>query len=126
MTISAHWSLDGLCIIHTKLLEYVMSILCLANEDLIFYLLDLKSKKECEFPHHGHLKPISHDFAKLIKKDLLVEPKIMSSTYIWHTNKSLRILQVKSVESILSILKPLSIRKSLRHSYHALGACLSP
>jgi hypothetical protein len=126
MTISAHESLDGLCIIHTKLLEYVTSILYLANENLIFNLLDLKSKKECEFTHHGYFKPIGHNLAKLITKDLLVEPKIMSSTYIWHTNKSLLILLVKSIESVLTILKPLSMRESLSHSYHALGARLSP
>jgi hypothetical protein len=64
--ISAHESLDGLCIVHTKLLKNITSILCLANESPIFNLLDLKSKKECEFTHHGHLKPIHHDFAKLI------------------------------------------------------------
>jgi hypothetical protein len=45
-------------------------------------LLDLKSKKECDNPHHGYFKPVNHDFAKLIKKDLLVESKIMPSIYI--------------------------------------------
>jgi hypothetical protein len=59
------------------------------------------------------------------QKDLLVEQKIISSIYIWHTNKSVPILRVKSVESPLPILRPLSIRKFLSHSYHALGACLS-
>jgi hypothetical protein len=59
------------------------------------------------------------------QKDLLVEPNIVSSTYIWHTNKSLPIFLVKRVESALPILKPFSIRKSLRHSYHALDAYLS-
>jgi hypothetical protein len=68
MIISAHGSLDGLCIIHIKLLEYVTSILRLANKGSIFNLLDLKSKKECENHHHGHFKPIDHDFAKLITK----------------------------------------------------------
>jgi hypothetical protein len=89
-------------------------------------LLDLKTKKLFEFSHHRHLKPISHDLAKLITKILLVEPKMMSSTYIWHTNKSLPIFLAKSVKFALPILKPFLIRKSLRHSYHALGACLSP
>jgi hypothetical protein len=42
-------------------------------------LLDLKTKKEFEFSHHRHFKPIGHDLAKFIKKDL-VEPKIMLST----------------------------------------------
>jgi hypothetical protein len=77
-----HVTLDRLCILHTKLLEYVTSILRLVNEGSIFNLLDLKSKKECEYTYHEHFKPIGHDFAKLIKKDLLVELKIISSTYI--------------------------------------------
>jgi hypothetical protein len=68
MTISAHGSLDGLCLFHVKLLEYVMCIQYLANESSLFDLLDSKSKKECENPHHGHFKPIHHDFAKLITK----------------------------------------------------------
>jgi hypothetical protein len=50
MIISAHGSFDGLCLVHAKLLEYVMSILCLANEDSIFDILDLKSKKICGNP----------------------------------------------------------------------------
>jgi hypothetical protein len=45
-----------------------MGILRLANEGPIFDLLDLKYKKESENPHHGHFKPIGHDFAKLITK----------------------------------------------------------
>jgi hypothetical protein len=68
MTNSAHKSLDELCLVHTKLLEYVTSILCLANKGPILDLLDLKSKKECDNPHHGYFKPVNHDFAKLIKK----------------------------------------------------------
>jgi hypothetical protein len=48
-----------------------MSILHLANESSIFGLLDLKSKKECENPHHGHLKHIRHYFAKLIIKGFI-------------------------------------------------------
>jgi hypothetical protein len=32
---------------------------------------------------------------------------------------------VKRVGSAFPTLKALAIRKSLRHSYHALGACLS-
>jgi hypothetical protein len=50
MTISGHGSLDELCIIHTKLIEYVTSILRLVNEGPIFDLLDLKSKKNVRIP----------------------------------------------------------------------------
>jgi hypothetical protein len=63
-------------------IQHFFSIFRLANKSLIFDLLDLKSKKECENLHHEHFKPIDHNFAKLIKKDLLVESKIMSSAYI--------------------------------------------
>jgi hypothetical protein len=68
MSISAHRSLDGLCIVHAKLLEYVTCVLCLTNKSPFFGLLDLKSKKECQNFHHGHFKSISHDFTKLITK----------------------------------------------------------
>jgi hypothetical protein len=75
MTISAHESLDGLCLVHAKLLEYVTSILHLANEGSILDLRDLKPKKECENPHHGYFKPIGHDFAKLITKRFVSRTK---------------------------------------------------
>jgi hypothetical protein len=68
MTNSAYVSLNGLCLVHAKLLEYVTSILRLANESPILDLLDLKSKKVCETPHHGHFEPTGHNFAKLITK----------------------------------------------------------
>jgi hypothetical protein len=55
----------------------------------------------------------------------LVEPNIMSSTYIWHINKSLSHVLVKRVGLAFPILKALEIRKSLSQSYKALGACLS-
>jgi hypothetical protein len=43
MSIGAHGSLDGLRLVHAKLLECVMCIFGLSNEGLIFKLLDLKS-----------------------------------------------------------------------------------
>jgi hypothetical protein len=75
MTISAYGSLDWLCFIHAKLFKYVTSILCLANESSIFDLLDLKSKKECENPHHRHFKFIHHHFAKLVTKGFVSRTK---------------------------------------------------
>src|SRR5512141_1179648 len=56
----------------------------------------------------------------------LVQPKIMSSTYIWHTNSSPSYVFVKSVGSRDPGLKPFLFRKSLIVSYHARGACLRP
>jgi hypothetical protein len=59
-------------------IQHFLSIFRLTNKSLILDLLDLKSKKECENLHHEYFKLIDHNFAKLIKKDLLVELKIMS------------------------------------------------
>jgi hypothetical protein len=70
MTVSAHGGLNGLCIIHTKLLEYVISVLSLTYKCPIFDLLDLKSKKQREFTHHGHLKSNGHNLVKLITKKI--------------------------------------------------------
>jgi hypothetical protein len=64
-------------------------------------------------------------FLNYSQKDLLVEKKIISLTYIKHTNKSFSIFLVKRVESTLSIIKPFPTRISVRHLYHALGAYLS-
>jgi 6-phosphogluconate dehydrogenase len=75
MAIIAHVSLDGLCIIRSKLLQNITSILCLANENLILDLHDLKSKEEYENTHHGHFKSIGHDFAKLITKEFVSRTK---------------------------------------------------
>jgi hypothetical protein len=125
MTISAHGRLDWLCFIHANLFEYVMSILRLTNEGYLFGLLDLKSKKEYENPHHRYLKPIHHYFAKLIIKGFVSRTKYniinIDLAYVQIFTHFL----VKRVESALPILKPFLIRKSLRYSYHALGACLS-
>jgi hypothetical protein len=75
MIISAYGSLDRFCLVHVKLLEYVTSILHLANEGPLISLLDLKSKKECENSHHEHFKPIDYDFAKLITKEFVSRTK---------------------------------------------------
>jgi hypothetical protein len=53
----------------------VTSILHLANESSLFGLLNLKSKKECENPHHEHFKHIRHYFAKLIIKGFVSRTK---------------------------------------------------
>jgi hypothetical protein len=75
MTISAHESLDGLCHVHAKFLEYVTCILHLPNGSSLFGLLDLKSKKACENPHHGYFKPIRHYFGKLITRGFVSRTK---------------------------------------------------
>jgi hypothetical protein len=126
MTISAHGRLDWLYFVHAKLFEYVTSILHLANEVFLFGLLDLKSKKECENSHYEPLKPIHHYFAKLITEGFV------SRTKYNIINIDLAYKQIfthfSSEESRVSLTNPktILIRKSLRHSYHVLGACLSP
>jgi hypothetical protein len=52
MFVCAHGSLDGFGLVHAKLLKNIMSILGLAEKGHIFKLLDLKSKKELQLPHH--------------------------------------------------------------------------
>jgi hypothetical protein len=75
MSTCAHGSLDGFLLVHAKLLQNIMSILHLAKKGPIFKLLDLKSKKELQLPNHWHLKPISHDLAKLVTKKLVSRAK---------------------------------------------------
>jgi hypothetical protein len=102
-----------------------MCILGLAYERAIFQLLDLKTKKEFEFSHHRHFKPISHDLAKFITKRFVRRTK----DYVIHIDLAYKKIFVYSscekIGSALPILKSLSMRKFVRHSYHALGACLS-
>jgi hypothetical protein len=43
MPICSHGCLDGLGILHFKVVEYVLNILCLADEGALLELLDLKS-----------------------------------------------------------------------------------
>jgi hypothetical protein len=52
-----------------------MCILGLAYKCAIFQLLDSKTKKEFEFSHYRHLKPINNDLAKLITKRFVSRTK---------------------------------------------------
>jgi hypothetical protein len=67
MPICSHRSLDGFGILHSKLLENILNILCLTNEGALLELLDLKSKEILQLQHHGHLKFMYHIFTKLFK-----------------------------------------------------------
>jgi hypothetical protein len=75
MPICSHRSLDGLVILHSKLLENVLSVLCLAHEGSLLELLDLESKEILQLPHHGHLKFMYHNSTKLYTGRLLSRPK---------------------------------------------------
>jgi hypothetical protein len=43
MLIGSHGCLDGLDILHSKLVKYVLNVLCLTDEGALLELLDLKS-----------------------------------------------------------------------------------
>ena len=68
MSISWHRCLDRLSFVHVKLLQHVIGVLGLSYERAILELLDLKSKKELELSHHGHLEPICHNPTKFLTK----------------------------------------------------------
>jgi hypothetical protein len=70
-----HGSFDGFGILHSKLLENILNILCLANEGAFLELLDLKSKEILQLPHHGHLKFLYHNSTKLLTRLLVSIPK---------------------------------------------------
>jgi hypothetical protein len=68
MPICPYRSLDGLNILHSKLLEYVLSVCCLSDEGTFLELLDLKSQEVLQLPHHGHLKFLNHDPTRLFTR----------------------------------------------------------
>jgi hypothetical protein len=68
MSICSHGCLDGFDILHSKLFENILNILCLANEGAFLELLDLESKEILQLPHHGHLKFLYHNPTKLFTR----------------------------------------------------------
>jgi hypothetical protein len=68
MAICPHRSLDRFDILHSKLLEYVLSVLRLGDESAILDLLHLESEEILQLPHHGHLKLLYHDSTKLFTR----------------------------------------------------------
>jgi hypothetical protein len=52
MSIGSHGCLDGFGILHSKLFEYILNVLSLANEGGLLELLDLESKEILQLPHH--------------------------------------------------------------------------
>jgi hypothetical protein len=80
MPICSHRSLDGFGILYSKLLENMLSVLCLANEGALLELLDLESKEILQLP----IMDISNLCIIILlnssQDDMLVDPKIISST----------------------------------------------
>ena len=67
--------LMGFGILHSKLLEYVLNVLGLAEECALLELLDLKSKEILQLPHHRHLEFLHHNPTKLFTRGLVSRPK---------------------------------------------------
>jgi hypothetical protein len=92
----------------------------------ILELLDLESKEEGQLTHHRHLESLCHNPTKLLAQRLVSRTKYNVINIYLAQKISLSTLRVKRVGSALPISKPFHKRKSLRHSYIALRACLSP
>ena len=81
------WECGLLRILHSKFLEHVLQILCLANEGSFLELLDLKAEEELQFTHHGHLKTFGHHPTKLFTKRLVSRTKYdVIDIYLVHKN----------------------------------------
>ena len=68
MSTGWHGCLDGLGLVQVKLVQHVIGVLGLTYECAILELLDLKSMKELQLSHHGHLEPICHNPTKFLTK----------------------------------------------------------
>jgi hypothetical protein len=68
MPICSHGNLDGFGILHSKLLEYILNVLSLADEGALLELLDLETKETLQLPHHRHLKFLYHNPTKLLTR----------------------------------------------------------
>jgi hypothetical protein len=80
MPICSHWGLNGFGIFHSKLLENILNVLSLADEGALLELLDLESKEILNSPIIDILNFCIIILLNSSKDDLLVDPKIISST----------------------------------------------
>jgi hypothetical protein len=80
MPIGSHECLDRFAIIHSKLIKYILYVLCLADEGAFLELLDLESKEILQLP----IIDISNFGIMILlnssQVDLLVDPNMISST----------------------------------------------
>jgi hypothetical protein len=103
-----------------------MGVFRLANKSPILQLLDLKSEEELQLTHHGHLKSLCHDPTKLFTK-LMVSTTKYYVIDIYLAHKYIFIdFPSKEGKIGFAYFKALLEKNSLSHSYHALGAWLSP
>ena len=66
MTFGWHWCHVSLGVLHSKLLQAVFEVFFLRYEDVVALLTDLKTKKELQLAHHGHLILLWHHVTKFI------------------------------------------------------------
>jgi hypothetical protein len=86
----------------------------------------MESKKVSQLPHHGHLKFLSHNPAKLFTRLLISRTKYyVIDIYLAYKQITIASLS-KKIWISFPDLESIRNKESLRHSYHALGACLSP
>jgi hypothetical protein len=127
MPICSHRSLDGLGILHSKLFEDVLSVLCLADEGALLELLDLESMKVLQLAHHGHIKFLYHNSTKLFTRWLVSRPKDnIININLAYKQVFDNCFSEESRVSFPDFKTTLVIRKSLRHSYYALGGLFEP
>jgi len=126
MSIGWHGSFDRLGIHHVKLLKHILGVLRLTNKSSILHLLDLKSEEELQLTHHGHLKSLRHDPTKFLTKSMISTTKYyVIDIYLAHKYIFTNFVSEKGRVGF-AYFKALFKQEFLRHSYHALGACLSP
>ena len=103
-----------------------MGLLHLTNKSSILHLLDLKSKEELQFTHHRHLKSLGHDPTKFLTKRMISTTKYyIIDIYLVHKYIFANFVS-ENGRIIFPYFKALFKQEFLSHSYHALGACLSP
>jgi hypothetical protein len=73
--VGSHWRLSGLCVLHPKPFEQILSVHCLGYERSFLELLHLKSKEVVQLAHHRHLEFLHHYPAKLITRLLISRTK---------------------------------------------------
>jgi hypothetical protein len=75
VSVSSHWCLCGLRVLHPKPLEKILSVLCLGDESVVLELLHLESKEVGQLAHHRHLELLHHYPAKLLTRLLVSRTK---------------------------------------------------
>ena len=68
ISIWLHGCLHHLDVLHPGALEHILGVLGSGDEDTFFNLLDLKSEKVLQLPHHGHLEFTRHKITKFLAK----------------------------------------------------------